>query len=70
MTKEEAPVNTFPQDLGTDLKRRTDALLARDFLYDNPESFRAGVMAALRMLEERDTRSEHAAVAAGHGARV
>lgn len=63
-------MKTFPQDPGIDLKRRTDALLARDFLYDNPESFRAGVMAALRMLEERDTRSEQAAVAAGRGARI
>lgn len=50
-----------------DLTRRADALLARDFLYDDPESFRAGVLAALRIVEERDARSEQAAVVAGRG---
>ena len=48
-----------------DVQQRADALLARDFLYDSPASFRAGVIAAMRLLAEQDARSDLSALIAG-----
>jgi len=39
---------TFPE-----IDPRTRQLLERDFLYEHPESFRAGVLAAVQILSER-----------------
>ncbi|HEX9697447.1 MAG TPA: hypothetical protein VGB64_14170 [Actinomycetota bacterium] len=55
----------FPAD-----DARTRQLLDRDFLYEHPESFRAGVLAAIEILAEQGSVSEHDAVAAARRARA
>lgn len=56
---------TFPE-----IERKARQLLNRDFLYEHPESFRAGVLAAMQILAEQEARSEQDPAVLAHRARA